>query len=52
MNKKGYSYVFWDWNGTLIDDLETNFSVINTLLSRRKRTLSRYPSIDRLLHFQ
>lgn len=45
MNKKGYSYVFWDWNGTLIDDLETNFSVINTLLSKRNKNtilLSQY----------
>lgn len=45
MNKKAYSYVFWDWNGTLIDDVETNFSVINTLLSERKKntiSLSQY----------
>lgn len=37
MNKNSYTHVFWDWNGTIIDDLEINFSVINTLLRDRKR---------------
>lgn len=37
MNKKSYTHVFGDWNGTIIDDLKINFSVINTLLSDRKR---------------
>jgi phosphoglycolate phosphatase len=27
--------VIWDWNGTLINDVEINFSIINTLLTRR-----------------
>lgn len=43
--KKSYTHVFWDWNGTIIDDLKINFSVINTLLSDRKRntiSLSQY----------
>ena len=41
MNKKRYTHVSWDWNGTIIDDLEINFSVINTLLnSRKKATIS------------
>ncbi len=36
-----YTHVFWDWNGTIIDDLEANFSVINTLLlTREKDTIS------------
>lgn len=45
MNKNRYTHVFWDWNGTIIDDLKINFSVINTLLSNRKRdtiSLTRY----------
>ncbi len=37
MNKNRYTHVFWDWNGTIIDDMKINFSVINTLLSDRKR---------------
>lgn len=30
-----YDYVLWDWNGTLLDDLELNLSVENELLRRR-----------------
>ena len=37
MNKNSYTHVFWDWNGTIIDDLKINFSIINTLLSNRKK---------------
>ena len=29
-----HSHVFWDWNGTLFDDFEANFLVINTLLCK------------------
>ena len=27
-----WSHVFWDWNGTIIDDLFYNYSIVNTLL--------------------
>ncbi|MBQ6092127.1 MAG: glycerate kinase, partial [Clostridia bacterium] len=30
-----YDYVLWDWNGTLLDDLELNLFVENELLRRR-----------------
>lgn len=30
-----YKYIMWDWNGTILDDLEINFETINTLLSKR-----------------
>ena len=30
-----YDFVLWDWNGTLLDDLELNLSVENELLRRR-----------------
>jgi len=33
---KKYSHVFWDWNGTLLDDLNWSFHVLNTMLKRRK----------------
>jgi phosphoglycolate phosphatase len=36
-----YDYIIWDWNGTILDDLQVNFEVENTLLSRRGRTLIR-----------
>ena len=35
----GYKYIIWDWNGTILDDLQMNFEVENTLLSRRGRKL-------------
>ena len=31
--------ILWDWNGTILDDLQLNFQVENTLLSRRGRKL-------------
>ena len=34
-----YKYIIWDWNGTILDDLQVNFEVENTLLSRRGRKL-------------
>ncbi len=34
-----YNYIIWDWNGTILDDLQLNFEVENTLLSRRGRRL-------------
>ena len=34
-----YKYIIWDWNGTILDDLQINFEVENTLLSRRGRNL-------------
>lgn len=36
---RGYKYIIWDWNGTILDDLMLNFEVVNTLLSRRGRKL-------------
>lgn len=30
-----YKHIIWDWNGTLLDDLQLNFNVVNTLLQRR-----------------
>ena len=30
-----YSHVFWDWNGTLFDDVEWCINVINTMLVKR-----------------
>ena len=35
----GYKYIIWDWNGTILDDLQLNFEVENTLLPRRGRKL-------------
>jgi phosphoglycolate phosphatase len=35
----GYKYIIWDWNGTILDDLQLNLEVENTLLSRRGKKL-------------
>ncbi len=34
---KGYKHIFWDWNGTLLDDVWLCVDVINTLLTKRRR---------------
>ena len=33
---KGYRYVIWDWNGTLLDDLSLCVDVINDMLRKRR----------------
>lgn len=39
-----YKYIMWDWNGTLLDDLDVNFEILNILLKRRD--LPVFKSID------
>lgn len=46
MNK--YDYILWDWNGTIVDDLDTNFKIINQLLLKRNLpaiTMQKYKEI-------
>ncbi len=31
-----YSYIIWDWNGTLLDDLSASLTSVNDMLERRK----------------
>ncbi len=38
-------YIMWDWNGTLLDDLQINFEIENSLL--RKRGLREMESIEK-----
>ena len=35
MSSEKYSYVFWDWNGTLLNDLDWGIYSINKMLERR-----------------
>lgn len=36
-----YKYIMWDWNGTILDDVQMNFDIENILLSRRNiRTMT------------
>ncbi len=30
-----YKYIIWDWNGTLLDDIDINLEIINILLKER-----------------
>lgn len=32
---RNYTYVLWDWNGTLIDDLQMNIDLENSMLKER-----------------
>ena len=29
-----WNYIFWDWNGTIVDDLEYNYNIVNMLLEK------------------
>ena len=33
-----YDYVFWDWNGTLIDDMSCSLKAVNSMLEKRGKT--------------
>ena len=51
-----YSHIIWDWNGTLLDDVDRNLEVINVMLNRRGlpavgsveayRSLFRFPVVE------
>ena len=45
--KLGYKHIIWDWNGTLLDDVEVVINVMNSLLKKRKM-----PVIDRERYLQ
>ncbi len=34
MEKNAYAHIIWDWNGTLLDDLNLCLEIINNLLSK------------------
>lgn len=38
-NKRIYKHIFWDWNGTLLDDVNIVIDAMNSLLKRRKLPL-------------
>lgn len=43
MSRTAYRHIIWDWNGTLLDDLDLSISVMNALLAQR-----RLPLLDRV----
>ena len=42
MTAHRYRHIIWDWNGTLLDDLDISIEVMNGVLARR-----RLPAMDR-----
>lgn len=43
MHKPNYRHIIWDWNGTLLDDLDYCVGIMNTILQRRG-----LPGLDRV----
>jgi len=39
MTKKKYSHIIWDWNGTLLDDVNWCMEIMNDMLIKRKLPL-------------
>ena len=45
--KKAYTHIIWDWNGTLYNDVEWCYIVINEMLSKRNMK-----TLDSILEYQ
>lgn len=48
---KKFDTVFWDWNGTLLDDLRYSVSIINTLLKEYSLPLLNIESYQEIFRF-
>ena len=48
---KIYKHVIWDWNGTLLDDVEIVIDAMNNLLKRRELPLLNYESYRNIFTF-
>lgn len=48
---KIYKHVIWDWNGTLLDDVEIVIEAMNTLLKRRELPLLNYQTYRNIFTF-
>ncbi len=46
-----YDYIFWDWNGTLIDDVEISIRSVNISLAKRNLPLMDLERYDRTFSF-
>lgn len=46
-----YTHVFWDWNGTLLDDLDYCIDVVNVSLSSRGMNIMTKETYHKLFHF-
>lgn len=48
---KNYDHIIWDWNGTLLSDLDHAVTTVNTLLQRRNLPLLDETSYKENFHF-
>jgi phosphoglycolate phosphatase len=48
---KKYKYVIWDWNGTLLNDVDVAINTINKLLKRRNLKLVDYNTYRNIFGF-
>jgi phosphoglycolate phosphatase len=51
MSPSRYRHIIWDWNGTLLDDVDFSIEVMNGLLRRRGLPLLDRPRYHRLFDF-
>ena len=51
MGKPRYRHIIWDWNGTLLDDLDLSIDIMNGLLGRRSLPLLDRARYHRLFGF-
>ena len=49
--KKDYKHIIWDWNGTLLDDVDIVIDAMNNLLKRRKLPLIDYETYKSIFTF-
>ncbi len=45
---KNYKHIIWDWNGTLFEDVDLSYSIMNNILTRRSMktiTLEEYKKV-------
>jgi len=51
MNRKKYKHIIWDWNGTLLDDVDIVIDAMNNLLRRRGLPLINRESYKHIFTF-
>ncbi len=51
MNRKKYKHIIWDWNGTLLDDVDIVIDAMNNLLRRRGLPLLNRKSYKHIFTF-
>lgn len=51
INNKSYRHIIWDWNGTLLDDVDIVIEAMNRLLKRRNMPLLDYYTYKKIFTF-